>query len=144
MIPYATYKIVHYLGIFVLLTTLATRLGRSALSRSNEDRPGETTAIQDTQENRSTPDPWARRLGVLHGLALFLVLLGGFGMLARLDVTHELGLLPGWVWAKLVIWTLLGSAVLAARRSTSWSARLLVAAPALAVLAGIIALTKPF
>ena len=144
MIPYITYKVIHYLGVFVLLTALAARLGRSALSRSDEDRAGGRAAIQDTVEGRPMPDPWARRLGVIHGLALFLVLLGGFGMLARLDVAHDPGLLPGWVWAKLAVWTLLGSAVLAARRSTSWSARLLVAAPALAVLAGIIALTKPF
>ncbi len=144
MIPYATYKVIHYLGIFVLLTALAARLGRSALSRSDEDRSGGPAATQDTVQGRPMPDPWARRLGVIHGLALFLVLLGGFGMLARLDVTHRLGLLPGWVWAKLGIWTLLGATVLVASRSAAWSTRVLLAVPALAVLAGFIALTKPF
>jgi hypothetical protein len=144
MIPYGTYKIIHYLGIFVLLTALAARLGRSAVSASAGSRSDGEAALTDTPERRPTPDPWARRLGILHGLALFLVLLGGFGMLARLDVTHQLGLLPGWVWAKLVLWTGLGAAILVASRSAAWSARLLVAVPVLAVLAGFIALTKPF
>lgn len=134
MIPYATYKVIHYLGIFVLLTALATRLGRAATHGSAPD---------GTDPDGPGPEPWARRLGMLHGLALFLVLLGGFGMLARLDVTTGLSL-PGWIWAKLAIWTALGAAILAASRSVAWSARLLVAVPALAVLAGFVALTKPF
>jgi len=143
MISYAAYKIVHYLGIFILLTTLATRLGRAALPVRKGGASDAPATPPATDPDVTTADPWARRLGILHGLALFLVLLGGFGMLARLDVTTGLSL-PGWIWAKLGIWTLLGSLVLAARRSASWSARLLVAAPVLAVLAGIVALTKPF
>ena len=137
MISYAAYKLIHYLGIFVLLTALATRLGRAAGSVPS------ATAPDGTGPDGPGPDPWARRLGMVHGLALFLVLLGGFGMLARLDVTTGLSL-PGWVWAKLTIWTALGAAILAASRNATWSARLLVAVPALAVLAGFVALTKPF
>jgi hypothetical protein len=133
MIPYATYKVVHYLGIFLLLTALAATLGRAAGFAVHATAGGGATA----------PDPWKRRLGITHGIALFLILLGGFGMLARLDVTHGLGL-PGWIWAKLGIWTLLGGTIVLARRSPALSGRLLVAVPALAVLAGIVALYKPF
>lgn len=134
MIPYATYKVVHYLGIFILLTALAARLGRLA---------GSTPTAVEPVPGGPAPDPWKRRLGIAHGAALFLILLGGFGMLARLDITHGLGL-PGWIWAKLGIWTLLGAAVFVARRSPSLSGRLLVVMPVLAVLAGVIALYKPF
>ena len=134
MIPYATYKIVHYLGIFLLLTALAARLGRAAGFATAPVSPG--TGVQNA-------DPWKRRLGIAHGTALFLVLLGGFGMLARLDITHGFGL-PGWIWAKLVIWTLLGAAVVVASRIPALAGRLLVVVPVLAVLAGIIALYKPF
>lgn len=134
MIPYATYKVVHYLGIFLLLTALAARLGRAAGFAANSGSSGHAGP---------TPDPWKRRLGITHGTALFLILLGGFGMLARLDVTHGLGL-PGWIWAKLGIWTVLGATIVVASRIPALAGRLLVVVPALAVLAGIIALYKPF
>ncbi len=126
MISYTTYKIVHYLGLFVLVVAVAAALGRLAARPQATDR-----------------DPWARRLAVVNALALFFVLLGGFGMLARLDVTTGLTL-PGWIWAKLAIWTALGGVVAVARRRREWSAPLLVLVPVLAMLAGSIALTKPF
>ena len=134
MIPYATYKVIHYLGIFTLLTALAARLGRAAGFAATSTTTGTTVP---------TPDPWKRRLSITHGTALFLILLGGFGMLARLNVTHGLAL-PGWIWAKLGIWTLLGSAIVVVSRIPAAAGRLLVVVPVLAVLAGVIALFKPF
>ena len=125
MISYAAYKVVHYAGIFVLLTALGAALSRAALA-------GDSAAS----------DPWRKRLVAAHGTALFLILLGGFGMLARLDVTQGLGL-PGWVWAKLVIWAALGG-ILAARRRSDAAAKALWMVPILAILAGFVALTKPF
>jgi hypothetical protein len=125
VISYAVYKVIHYAGIFLLVTALGAALSRAAAS------PGGDFA-----------DPWRKRLVALHGISLFLILLGGFGMLARLDATEGMGL-PGWVWAKLGIWLLLGGA-LAARRSPGLAARVLWAVPILAVLSGVVALTKPF
>jgi len=127
VIPYTVYKVVHYTGIFLLLTALVSTLSRVA-ARASAGAEGR--------------DPWARRLMAAHGGALFLILLGGFGMLARLDATGGMGL-PGWIWIKLGIWLALGAAV-AGRRSPVLASRVLVAAPILAVLAGIVALTKPF
>lgn len=118
--PYLAYKIIHYLGLFALVTTAVTALARGA-------RP-------DTFE-----DPWRKRLGMLHGISLFLVLLGGFGMLARLGLG-----MGGWVWAKIAIWLIFGALLTVGRRSAAWSGRLLVLVPVLAALAGIIAYTKPF
>ncbi len=127
MIPYTAYKVVHYLGIFLLLAALSAALARAA------------ARLGGGQEVRS--DPWARRLVGVHGFAAFLVLLGGFGMLARLDVTTGLAL-PGWIWAKLGIWTLLAAAIVA-RRSEKLAAPATALAPLLAALAGWVALYKP-
>jgi hypothetical protein len=127
VIPYTVYKVVHYTGIFLLLSALATTLARAAAIRL----AGSGLAV----------DPWRRRLITAHGVGLFLVLLGGFGMLARLDITEGLGL-PGWIWAKLGIWTILGGAI-AARRSERLAPVALAAAPVLAALAGWVALYKP-
>lgn len=119
MLPYAAYKVVHYLGIFILVTALSATLARSAKEELNSD-------------------PWRKRLGMIHGIALFLIILGGFGMLARLDVGF-----PGWIMAKLGIW-LVFAGLIAARKSTEWSVRALVLVPLMAALAGWIAFVKPF
>jgi hypothetical protein len=120
--PYLFYRAVHFLGIFGLVVVLSVALARTPLAAE---------------------DPWKRRLARLHGGALFLVLLGGFGMLARLGVDHG-AIFPGWVWVKLAIWTTLGALVLAAGRSAVWSVRSLVLIPLLAALAGLVAHAKPF
>lgn len=120
--PYVVYLAIHFLGIFGLVVVLSAALGRGALGAD---------------------DPWRSRLVRLHGLALFVVLLGGFGMLARLGVDHG-ALFAGWVWIKLGIWLTLGALLVAAKRSPTWSARSLVLVPLLATLAGLIAYAKPF
>jgi len=119
LLPYAAYKVVHYLGIFTLVTALSATLARSAKEGLNSD-------------------PWRKRLGMVHGVALFLIILGGFGMLARLEVGF-----PVWIMAKLGIWVVLAGFI-AFRRSADWSARALVLLPVLAALAGWIAYAKPF
>jgi len=128
VIPYTAYKVVHYLGIFLLLTGLSAALARAAAWRVSDVAPPEA-------------DPWGRRIVIAHGIALFMILLGGFGMLARLEITEGLGL-PGWIWAKLGLWTILGG-VVAIRRVPALAGPALVVAPLLAALAGWVALYKP-
>lgn len=120
---YAAYKALHYLGIFLLVATLAAALARRA--------------------HMEGEDPWRKRLGMVHGTALLLVLLGGFGMLARLG-TGGGPFLSGWVLAKLGIWALLGATLVGARRSAALAGRFLWVVPLLAAAAGLLAFTKPF
>lgn len=124
MIPYAAYKVLHYLGLFGLFVTLGVALGRSRLVPEGE------------------ADPWKRRIGMLHGLFLFLILLAGFGLMARIGVMHGV-LFPGWIWLKLAIWLLVGGFVALAFRG-KWVGAALVLLPLLGTLAGFLALTKPF
>jgi hypothetical protein len=124
MISYAVYRVVHLVGIFLLLVAL----GGLSL--------GSARAVAE--------GPGARRLAMtLHGVALFIVLLGGFGLLARLGIAHGMGW-PGWVWMKLGIWILMGAAVVIPRRHPSWGPALLVLIPALGGVAAWIAIFKPF
>jgi len=135
MITYPVYKLVHYLGIFLVLVVSGGALARGlGVPRGEEQVSGHSET--------PLPDPWKRKLGWGHGLGLFLVLLGGFGMLARLNITEGMAL-PGWIWAKLGIWTLIGMAV-ALRRRPGAASLGLIALPVLAVLAGWVALYKPF
>ena len=119
MLSLAVYKTIHFLGVFALVTALTATLARAA-------QPG------------GAPDPWRTRLGILHGVALFLVLLGGFGMLARLGMG-----VTGWVGAKLLIWVAAGG-LIALRKRAAAAAWGIVLVPLLAVLAGWIGYTKPF
>lgn len=124
MISYVTYKIIHYLGIFTAISAVAAYASLSATGGSPLLRDG-----------------WAKKLVAAHGIGLFLVLLGGFGMLARLGVTHT-GL-PTWIWIKLAIWLALGATLSWAKRRPESAGWALVAVPLLALAAGTVALTKP-
>ena len=93
---------------------------------------------------RLSPQPSAsasarKLVGMLHGIGLLLVLVAGFGMLARLGVSG----LPAWVWMKLGIWLLLGGSVAVVQRSERLAAPLLALLPLLGGLAAWIAVHKP-
>lgn len=123
MISYSVYRVVHLFGIFLLLVVLGGMSWGAA---------------------RGGPAAPSSRLGmVLHGLGLFIVLLGGFGLLARIGVMHGMNW-PGWVWAKLAIWLVLGAIVIIPRRKPAWGTPLLLVLPVLGGLAAWLAIFKPF
>ncbi|MDT8436901.1 MAG: hypothetical protein RRA92_09110 [Gemmatimonadota bacterium] len=124
MISLNVYKLIHILGILLTFASLGG-LVVHALS-------GGTKATNA-----------ARRLvTVSYGAGLLLILLGGFGMLARLGLAHT-GL-PGWIWAKLAIWAAVGGLLaLPYRRPAAgrliWSGAIL-----LGLTAAWLGLNKPF
>jgi len=122
-VSYFSYKLIHYLGIFLLIAVVGLALGRRS--------------VLDGE------DPLRRRWNALHGTALFIILLGGFGLMARIGVAHGEPF-PGWLWVKFGIWALLAGTLLAARRWPSRSLALVGLIPLLAVLAGWVAFRKPF
>lgn len=126
MISYPVYRLVHLVGIFLLFVVLGG-LSYSA-ARGDAGRGGALSP---------------RLTAALHGLALFIVLLGGFGLLARLGITHGTSW-PGWVWAKVGIWGLAGAAVLVPRRKPEWAPALFVLLPLLGGVAAWLAIFKPF
>lgn len=121
--PYPVYKLLHFLGIFMVLTVLAAA-GMHVLR-------GGTRA----------DNPYRKALGAAHGVGAFLILLGGFGMLARLGIMH--GGLPLWAYFKIAIWVALSGAIAVVYRGPVLARTLLFVVPLLALLAGAIALYKP-
>jgi len=124
MISLTAYKVVHLLGIFLLMTAL----GGLAIHAANGGVRRESLT--------------RRLVSGTHGIAVFLIPLGGFGMLARLGAPAGFGL-PGWIWAKLAIWVLLGAVAIVPYRRPQFARAVFVAVPTLALVAAIVALTKP-
>ncbi len=120
---YTTYKILHLFAVLFVFLSLG----------------GLTLRAMDRGDKGKSP---ARRLaGMTHGIALLLVLVSGFGLLARLGVEHD-WLFPPWVWGKLAIWLILGLSV-AWIRKKDWHRALWWLLPVLGGLAAALALLKP-
>lgn len=93
---FAAYKVIHILGILFVFAALGALL---LASRDGVERGG------------------GRKLaGMTHGIALLVVLVAGFGALARLGLSNP-GAWPLWVWIKALIWLVLGGITVLIRRA---------------------------
>jgi hypothetical protein len=114
-----TYRVLHVIGIILLFTSL-----------------GALAAVGASADHR------LRKLAAIaHGVAVAVILVAGFGLLARLKM---FGGFPVWVWLKLGIWFVLAMAVVPLRRKPEWSAALWLAMPVLGAVAAWLAVYKPF
>ena len=124
MIPYETYKVLHILGVLLAFATL----GGLALTVANG-------ATKSTSSVR-------RLIAITHGVATFIILLGGFGALARLGIMH--GNLPGWVLVKLACWAVLAVLVAIPYRKPALARTIFWLLPVLGGIAVVMAIYKPF
>lgn len=122
---YAAYKIVHLLGIFALLVALAGMASSAAGGQTKEESPS------------------YKPLLLLHGLGALVALTGGFGLLARLNLEPGFPF-PGWIWGKLVLWTVLGGLVALPYRKRTLARPILFLLPVLGFLGAFLAVYKPF
>ncbi len=123
MFSFQLYNVVHIVGIVLLMAGLGCMVAMS----SAETRPG-----------------GMRRLaGAFHGLGVFLILLGGFGMLARLGIVRGTSW-QGWIWAKVIIWGILVAAAFLPFRFPRAAMPLLLLLPLLGGTAAYMAIYKPF
>lgn len=108
------YKFLHHLGLFLLFVSIG---GLGALAMAGQ--------IQS--KARAT-------FVALHGTGLIVVLVAGFGWLAKLDYG-----LPAWAIAKIAIWLAFGALIVPLRRKPELARTVvLVVAPVLfAAAAGI-------
>ena len=115
----AFYKVLHLFGIALLFTGVG---GLCILSISGSD------SVK------------ARRLSsILHGLALAIVLVTGFGLLAKLGMGATI---PLWLWLKIAIWIALGGVIVVIKRAPQYATAMLFALPLLGAIAGYLAIYK--
>ena len=123
MFSHQFYNVVHVVGIVLIMAAL----GGISVSAGATSRAA-----------------WTGRGSLaFHILGVFLILLGGFGMLARLGIVQGSSW-PGWIWAKVVIWGILAVAAFVPRRFPHTALPVMVALPLLGGLAAYMAIYKPF
>ncbi len=119
MMSHTAYKVIHLFGILLLFCGLGGLWAMAAAA---------------TEEGRRA----ARKLVLAtHGVAMFLILFAGFGMLARLGIS---GSWPLWVWIKIVLWLALGALPVLLRRADRPQGAVFFLAPILGAIAAWAAL----
>jgi len=114
----AAYKVIHVLSIMLLFTALGGLLA-------------------------GPPAGAGRKLAAMtHGIALVLILVSGFGALAKIGLSNP-GIWPGWLWLKALIWLLFGGVIVVIKRVPRAATLLWWVLPILGGLAGYLALFKP-
>ena len=94
MASYEVYKIIHLAGLALILLALG-----SLSQQPSKDR---------------------KLFFAAHGIGLFMSLLGGFGMLARLGLTPP----PSWAYLKVVLWLLMAGSVALFKRKPELASKL--------------------
>ncbi|MCB9531892.1 MAG: hypothetical protein H6698_06670 [Myxococcales bacterium] len=118
---YEFYKVLHLAGIMALFLSLGAAALHSALGGTKGTNPRHKAIV------------------AAHGVALAVILVAGFGMIAKLGVGF-----PGWVLVKLVIWLLLGAAIAPLSRWAGKGGTVAIGVFVLGALAAWLAVAKPF
>jgi hypothetical protein len=122
MISPLIYKNLHLLGVFMILVALGGLILQQINTRTREQI-------------------WRRPVAITHGIGMVLVLVAGFGMLARQGINWPW---PGWVIGKVIIWLVFGALIAVIGRSPGLAKPLWWITIVLAGLAAYLALNKPF
>ena len=121
MLSYTAYKLLHIAGVLLLFSAI----GGIALHAANGG----------TKQSNA-----ARGLiAALQGVSLLLILVTGFGALARLGAGF-----PAWAWAKIVVWLVIGAVAMLPYRRPNLAKPFLILMPLMGVIAAFLTLYKPF
>ena len=127
--PHTFYLVLHVAGLVLLTLSLGGMI-------AGQQAADEAARVL---EEKGYVDSRPKILLVFHGLGLFLLLLAGFGMLARLSIGFPW---PLWIWVKVTLWLLLGAFPTLSKRfdaGLGWYIAAIVI-----VLAAAMGVLKPF
>lgn len=115
---YEWYKILHIIGFLMAFVALGGMIMRAA--------------------DKGTASATGRKLaGIGHGLGLVIVLISGFGMLAKLSFGFD-----AWVIGKILIWLTLGGLLVMIRKMPQFATFYYFALPILGGIAAWLAIFK--
>lgn len=116
------YKLMHLLGIVIMFSGL---VGLLTLKMAGTPVEGKMKSF----------------VHMSHGIGLLFILVGGFGMLAKLGLMQDL---PLWVYGKLLIWLIFGGLIALVKRKASLGFPIFSLLVSLFLISGWLALYKPF
>ncbi|MEQ9367165.1 MAG: hypothetical protein RIF32_23230 [Leptospirales bacterium] len=122
MISYTVYKFIHLAGILMIFFSLGG-------------------VVMHVANGGSRDNTFRKIAAITHGIGMVLVLVAGFGMLARLGIHWPW---PGWITAKLLLWLLFGAALGLIYRFANHARLLWYITLALAILTVYLVIFKPF
>jgi uncharacterized membrane protein SirB2 len=120
MLSLEVYKVIHILGLSLVVLSLGGILGHVA--------NGGTKASNALR----------KLTAISHGVGLLLLLISGFGMLA----IYKIHSFPTWVVGKLLVWILLGAFVAIVYKRQALAKKLWFAVPLLVLVATVLAIFK--
>ena len=88
--------------------------------------------------------PARKFAGMLHGVAMLLLLVAGFGLMAKKFGVSNPAQFPGWVLAKVVIWLILGALPAVVNRGKLAPKAGVLVGLVLGLVAAYLATFKPF
>jgi len=113
------YKVLHVLGALVLFMSLGAAFLRSALAKDS--------------------DAFKKEISMGHGIGLAILLIAGFGALAKLGAGF-----PVWVMVKMILWLVFGGILVVIKRNPALAKTLWYVQIVLGALAVYLAVYKPF
>jgi hypothetical protein len=118
---YTAYKVLHIAGIAAVFAGLGA-LAFHAMNGGTKD------------DNKQRPIVLAT-----HGIGLVILLVTGFGMMARLVNANAASYGAVWLWLKIGIWLVAGGLIVIPNRAPKLAGAMWVAIPILALLAAAFA-----
>lgn len=121
---YEFYKVLHLVGIFMVLTSVSS-LTLHVIGGGNKINT-----------------PFRKVLMIVHGIGVLITLVAGFGLLARLGLARS-GI-PNWALVKLVIWGYFAVATVFVYRMPKHAKGFWFKIIVLASISAYLAIYKPF
>ena len=123
------YRVLHIFGIVLLFCVLG---GLAVFASLTRDAKG----ASEPPEHATT----RKRLSMLHGIAMLIILVAGFGLMAKSGIMSTW---PTWIFGKLAIFVVLGGALAFVRRSGQLGRAWLILLPLVGGIAATLAVFKP-
>ncbi|HET6582578.1 MAG TPA: hypothetical protein VFG69_04005 [Nannocystaceae bacterium] len=124
---YEFYKVLHLLAILLVFTSLGGLAMIAWQARGGE-------ASNEAKGARRT-------LAIINGIAILVVFVAGFGLMARTGVTT--GAWPTWIYGKVGVWVLVVASMMIVRRRGGLGALWYILLPLLGAVGAWLAVTKP-
>jgi len=117
---YEFYKVLHLLGLALVVLSLGGIIHHVINGGTKES------------------DTFRKGTMITHGVGLLLLLVAGFGMLAKMGIYTP----PAWAIGKIVIWLALGAFVAIAYKKAALARKFWVAVPLLDVISAYLEINK--